>query len=469
MASETSKRLEQLARIDKDELCRQVVAELLGVSGDATYARFRNRGLDFHRKKDIAKVLREFKPEIDRWSRARTVAEETGIDDNVVIYWSRTPQVKKQIGVRKAGHYCYFNPVWVKKVTKQLKTAGGWNNLISSRQAATLLGVNIGDLSSYRLSVYQFAGHRTKTFYAHDQVRRLKARIDREGGLENLTTGSMAALLLDVGKDRLPSLGLTPIQLGGKRSRRYFRLDKVREFKAEVEKAEALRTTRQIAFELDWPDRQVLRIMDPTMIHPISGEPRYRADVIGPYVNGLRSKATLLTDILEYCQAHIYPDDSVTKSVKGLVYRKHIPIAGKDDLGQIYLGSEGEAMIRTIYRNFRQMREMEISLVSIADASEQLPISEKQLRHLIEFYGTPEPLTSGCPSTHLGAANGSRPSIPYVVYVPGCRVYRLTSPIVSSLHVGIRSLQAKLEAEGKKLSDIQWRSEVLRVTPSGQQ
>ena len=70
------------------------------VTKDAVYARFRKRGLDYHDRSDIRKVLKEFKPVIDGWYDPKEASIETGIDEDIVKRWSRNRKSKDAIGIK---------------------------------------------------------------------------------------------------------------------------------------------------------------------------------------------------------------------------------------------------------------------------------------------------------------------------------------------------------------------------------
>lgn len=462
--SVTSKRLEQLAEIDSGELCRKTISELFGISGDAVYSRFRRRNRSFYKKVDIAKVLRELRPEIDRWYDATAASKETGIDSKVMQNWSRYPCVRKRIDVRNSGGRVYFNPSWVNKTKIKIQRVGGWDNLISAPEASQMLDIEQHDLSRFNLQPLQFTGRRSKRYFQRDKVLKLKKKIEKVGGWDNLISTNQLAGILKISRHRVKWLGLSSFQFRGKKSKHYFRKERVLKLYGRIKIAESLYSSRKVASLLDWSDSEVLKVIKPAMHHPLTKEPRYLPSVVIKHFDSLYSKATPLNDILGYCQSHIYGNGDVKGIVKKLVYSGHIPRAGKDRKQNIYLTQDSENMVLSIYENHKKMAKKKVELLTIAEASSKMTISEKQLRHLVDYYGVAEPLSEYFPSTCLQySRNGERLEVPFVTYVPKSRLYFLASPIVDSLDKRIRTLQTELAKEGKKLKDTPWRSRLMGV------
>ena len=223
-------------------------------------------------------------------------------------------------------------------------------------------------------------------------------------------------------------------------------------------------TTREVAFQLNWDDSQVPSTVEPIAHHPITGEPRYSLDSIEPHRGNIHSIATALNDILDYCQQRIHGNGQLKAVVRRLVHLGHIPKAGNDESQFIYLNLSSENMVKAIYENHRYMTEQNIQLLTIAQAAEQMLISEKQLRHLVDYYGVAEALSSGKrPKTVLYGNRFGMLQVPYVVYTPGIRLYFLASPIVTALDSRIRTLQEELRANGKELQDTPWRAKLAHV------
>lgn len=399
--------LKRLRRLKERDLTKKIVKELTGMSSGTLYNRTKSRKFNYKSKEDVASLIEENRPILEKWPRVSDLEELLHMGPHVYRHWQRSETIREHIGAVKILKRVYFNPDWFSRIkTEADKYEGG---LITILEASNMLGVSSQRLAgqSKKLGAIQPAGKRTMRFYPRSKIMDIKQKLD------------------------------------------------------EIRDAKLL-TSEDVSTELGARVEDVRKYIPPRFIHPISGRLLYDRSVLENYKDAVFVRCTSLYEILKYCERKIFNNNSVRRKISYLIGLGKIPsekIRGKNSAH--YLPMESEQMVRNVYKNLGRLNNEGVRLISINDAAKKIGLDTAQMDGLLANCGEEYLLTENKRIAYKldvkieNRKVALRPMVPYVHWAQRTTRY-LADPVVNALGRGVKKIIREASQREGKPFDGYW-------------